>query len=48
MKKIAYLASKATLPGSPLRRPDAFEHDRMMTALRAPFSDLDMELIDVD
>jgi len=48
MKKIAYLASKATLPGSPLRRPDAFEHDRMMTALRAPFLDLDMELIDVD
>lgn len=48
MRKIAYLASKATLPGSPLRRSDAFEHDRMMTALRAPFAVLDMDLIDVD
>lgn len=48
MIKIAYLASKATLPGSPLRRSDAFEHDRMMTALRGPFSDLKMDLVDVD
>lgn len=48
MIKIAYLASKVTLPGSPLRRSDAFEHDRMMDALRAPFADLDMEVVDVD
>lgn len=48
MIKIAYLASKKTLPGSPLRRSDAFEHDRMMEALRAPFADLGMEVIDVD
>jgi len=34
--KLAYLASKVTLPGSPTRRPDAFEHDRMMDALTAP------------
>lgn len=48
MIKIAYLASKVTLPGSPVRRSDAFEHDRMMDALRAPFADLGMEVIDVD
>lgn len=37
MKKIAYLASRVTLPGSPIRRTDAFEHDFMMDALRGPF-----------
>ena len=37
MKKIAYLASRVTLPGSPIRRTDAFEHDNMMDALRGPF-----------
>ena len=48
MTKIAYLASKVTLPGSPLRRPDAFEHDYMMEALRAPFADAGFDLEDVD
>lgn len=31
--RIAYLASAVTLPGSPTRRPDAFEHDQMMESL---------------
>ncbi len=31
---IAFLASPATLPGSPSRRPDAFEHDLQLAALR--------------
>ncbi|MEO1187902.1 MAG: hypothetical protein AAFW60_02435, partial [Pseudomonadota bacterium] len=48
MMKIAYLASKATLPGSPTRRSDAFEHDRMMDALRAPFAVEEMEIVDID
>lgn len=48
MTKIAYLASKATLPGSPTRRSDAFEHDRMMDALRAPFAENGMQLVDLD
>lgn len=48
MMKIAYLASKATLPGSPTRRSDAFEHDRMMDALRGPFVEKQMQVIDVD
>lgn len=48
MTTIAYLASKATLPGSPTRRSDAFEHDRMMAALRAPFEEKGMQIVDVD
>lgn len=32
--KIAFLACPDTLPGSPTRRPDAFEHDLLLTALR--------------
>lgn len=31
--RIAYLASAVTLPGSPTRRSDAFEHDQMMDSL---------------
>lgn len=48
MKRIAYLASKVTLPGSPLRRSDAFEHDRMMDAMRAPFEAKGFSVEDVD
>ena len=32
--RFVYLSSTATLPGSPSRRSDGFEHDRMMTELR--------------
>ncbi|MEQ1541160.1 MAG: hypothetical protein ABL926_02800 [Novosphingobium sp.] len=32
--KIAFLACPDTLPGSPTRRPDAFEHDHQIAALR--------------
>jgi len=32
--RFAYIASTATLPRSPTRRSDAFEHDRMMDELR--------------
>ena len=48
MTKIAYLASKVTLPGSPIRRSDAFEHDRMMEALRPAFAEYDLQIVDVD
>ena len=48
MKKIAYLASKATMPGSPTRRTDAFEHDRMMDALRPAFEGRGMRIEDID
>jgi glutathione synthase/RimK-type ligase-like ATP-grasp enzyme len=37
--KIAFLACPATLPGSPTRRPDAFEHDLYVDALRAGIGD---------
>jgi hypothetical protein len=36
--KIAYIASQVTLPGTPNRRDDAFEHDYMMDALRPAFT----------
>jgi hypothetical protein len=47
MKKIAYLASRVTLPGSLIRRTDAFEHDFMMDALRGPFEGRGLRLEDV-
>lgn len=34
---LAYLACRVTLPGSPNRRVDAFEHDQMMDCLRRAF-----------
>ncbi|MFM5894601.1 MAG: RimK family alpha-L-glutamate ligase [Novosphingobium sp.] len=34
MPSIAFLACPDTLPGSPTRRPDAFEHDLLLAALR--------------
>ncbi|NNL88181.1 MAG: hypothetical protein HKP25_03855 [Marinicaulis sp.] len=35
--KAVYLSSTVTLPDSPTRRPDAFEHDQMMENLREGF-----------
>ncbi|MFO1255304.1 MAG: hypothetical protein U1E37_06495 [Sphingomonadaceae bacterium] len=35
MPRIAFLACPATLPGSPTRRPDAFEHDLLFDAIAA-------------
>ena len=32
--RVAFLACPETLPGSPVRRPDAFEHDHQLAALR--------------
>ncbi len=37
--KIAYLASRVTLPGSPERRADAPEHDQMMAVLTSSMAD---------
>lgn len=47
MTKIAYLASRVTLPGSLVRRTDAFEHDLMMDALRGPFAARGLTLEDL-
>lgn len=47
MSKIAYLASRVTLPGSMVRRTDAFEHDFTMDALRPAFAARGMALEDV-
>lgn len=42
--RISYLASKVTLPGSPTRRPDAFEHDQSIEALAPPLAARGMDL----
>ena len=47
MKKAAYLASRVTLPGSLIRRTDAFEHDYTMDALRPAFEARGITLDDV-
>ena len=47
MPKIAFLACPDTLPGSPTRRPDAFEHDLLLGALRDGLGDR-AELTDID
>lgn len=47
MKKIAYLASRVTIPGSMVRRTDSFEHDFTMDALRPAFAARGMEVVDV-
>lgn len=48
MIKIAFLASKVTLPGSPVRRDDAFEHDLQVAELTEPLKLLGFNLIPVD
>ena len=48
MPCIAYLACAETLPGSPTRRADAFEHDAMVAALRPAFAARGLELIEID
>lgn len=47
MKKVAYLASRVTIPGSMIRRTDAFEHDFMMDALKPAFRERGLEVVDV-
>ena len=42
--KIIFLACNETLPGSPQRRVDAFEHDRQVAAIAAALKALDGEL----
>ncbi|MEM1150401.1 MAG: hypothetical protein AAGI03_07565 [Pseudomonadota bacterium] len=42
--RIAYLASQITLPGSPTRRSDAYEHDWMMKTLEPAFAELGMAI----
>ena len=46
-KRIAFLACPETLPGSPQRRPDAFEHDLQLAALRDGLAGR-AEVVDID
>lgn len=45
--KIAYLASQVTLPGSPNRRSDAFEHDYTLAELRPAFTARGLDLVEL-
>lgn len=45
--RIAFLACPETLPGSPVRRPDAFEHDLQIGALREGLAGR-AEVLDID
>ena len=47
-RRIAFLACPETLPGSLVRRPDAFEHDEQIGALRAGLAGSDVEVVDID
>ena len=46
--RIGFLACPGTLPGSPVRRGDAFEHDMQVEALRAGFEPEGLELVEID
>lgn len=47
LTKIAFLACPDTLPGSPTRRPDAFEHDLLFDALKDGLTGR-AELVEID
>ena len=46
--QIGFLACPGTLPGSPVRREDAFEHDLQVEALRKGFVPAGLELVELD
>lgn len=48
MTRIGFLACQGTLPGSPVRRADAHEHDCQVEALRAGFDPASLELVELD
>lgn len=48
MQRIGFLACPGTLPGSPVRRADAYEHDLQIEAMRAGFVPAGLELVELD
>jgi len=46
--QIGFLTCPGTHPGSPTRRPDAYEHDVQVDALRAPLGARGIELAEID
>lgn len=48
MRRIGFLACPGTLPGSPVRRADAHEHDHQVEAIRAGFGPAGLELVEID
>ena len=48
MTRIGFLACPGTLPGSPVRRADAYEHDYQVEAIRVGFAPAGLELVEID
>lgn len=48
MTRIGFLACPGTMPGSPVRRADAYEHDHQVEAIRAGFGPAGLELVEID
>lgn len=48
MARIGFLACPGTMPGSPVRRADAYEHDFQVQAIRAGFDPAGLELVEID
>lgn len=48
MTRIGFLACPGTLPGSPVRRADAYEHDHQVEAIRAGFDPAGLALVEID
>ncbi len=48
MQRIGFLACPGTLPGSPVRRVDAYEHDHQIAAMRTGFTPAGLELVELD
>lgn len=46
--RIAFLACPETMPGSPTRRADAFEHDEQIAALRVGLAGSGVQVVDID
>jgi len=47
MKNVAFLCCQSTIPGSPVRRPDAYEHDLTMDAFRPAFEDRGIAITEI-
>lgn len=48
MTRIGFLTCPGTMPGSPVRRADAYEHDYQVEAIRAGFDPAGLELVEID
>ena len=48
MTRIGFLACPGTMPGSTVRRADAYEHDHQVEAIRGGFDPAGLDLVEID